>query len=79
MRSQFFSFIFQQENMFKSVSALENMLLTTLRSSEREEQEANERIAEMAQTLLSGCSPHETHHGLFRRTAATICLHSGPR
>ena len=30
------------------------MLLTTLRSSEREEQEANERIAEMAQTLLPG-------------------------
>ena len=54
MRSQFFSFIFQQENMFKSVSAMENMLLTTLQSSEREEQEANERIAEMAQTLLPG-------------------------
>ena len=45
MRSRFFSFIFQQENMFKSLSALENMLLTTLRTSEREEQEANERIA----------------------------------
>ena len=49
-----FSFIFQQENMFKSVSAMENMLLTTLQSSEREEQEANERITDMAQALLPG-------------------------
>ena len=54
MRSRFFSFIFQQENMFKSLSALENMLLTTLRTSKREEQEANELIAAMAQTLLPG-------------------------
>ena len=35
--------------MFKSVSAMENMLLTTLQELEREEQEANERITDMAQ------------------------------
>lgn len=52
IRSKYFSFIFQQENMFSSLNALENMMLPLLGCTAQEQESAHKSILSMAAELL---------------------------
>ena len=52
IRSSHFSFIFQQENMFSSLNAVENMLLPSIGLTPTEENSVNQEIMRMSDELL---------------------------
>jgi ABC-type lipoprotein export system ATPase subunit len=54
IRSRFFSFIFQQENMFSSLNAMENMVLPAIMTSSDQEKQVREDVKMMSKKLLPG-------------------------
>ena len=52
IRSRHFSFIFQQENMFSSLNAIENMMLPSIGISRAEESSVRENILTLSRELL---------------------------